>query len=134
MIKTKKHFWLKKLSLVILCIFYTGAGINHFWHPASYLDLIPPYFPAKMLINIISGICEISFALLMLFPLTRKAGAILIIALLTAFILAHVYMIQMHGCVSVRLCVPEWVAWLRLFPLQFVLMWWAWKTYQWNKT
>ncbi len=46
--------------------------------------------------------------------------------MLIAFIPAHIYMIQMKGCMSEAMCIPEWAAWLRLFPLQFILMWWAW--------
>lgn len=68
----------------------------------------------------------------MMIPSTRKLGAIFIIALLVLFIPAHIYMIQMHGCISKKLCIPEWLAWVRLFPLQFILMRWAWKTFQWN--
>jgi uncharacterized membrane protein len=68
----------------------------------------------------------------MIIPFTRKYSALLLIALLTAFIPAHIYLIQMKGCVSQRICVAEWIAWIRLFPFQFILMWWAWKTYKWN--
>lgn len=119
---------LKKINLVIFCLFYFGAGINHFWHPLNYLSLIPPYFPFKEMINYLSGILEISVALLMLFTSMRKMGGYLTIFLLIAFIPAHIYMIQLHGCVSPGLCYPAWVAWIRLFPLQFLLIWWAYKT------
>ena len=115
----------KKFSLVILIVFYVLAGVNHFWHPESYYGLIPPYLPYPQLINIASGIFEIFFGLLLLMPATRKAAAFGIIALLVLFIPAHIYMIQLGGCVSVFLCVPAWVAWLRLFPLQFILIAWA---------
>lgn len=123
---------MKKISLVLLCTFYIGAGINHFWHPKGYLDLIPPYFSNHYLLNIISGVFEIIGGILMMIPFTRKISAWLIIALLIAFIPAHIYWIQQKGCVSNYLCVAEWIAWIRLFPFQFILMWWAWKTYQWN--
>lgn len=122
----------KKTSLIVLSLFYIGAGINHFWHPKGYLDLIPPYFPHHSLLNIISGFAEITGGILIIIPVTRKIAAYLIIALLIAFIPAHIFLIQQKGCVSNRLCVPEWIAWVRLFPFQFVFMWWAWKTYKWN--
>lgn len=67
----------------------------------------------------------------MIIPSTRKFGAYLIIVMLTAFMPAHIYMINKGGCVSIYLCVSEWIAWARL-PFQFILMWWAWKTYKWN--
>jgi uncharacterized membrane protein len=120
------------IGLTLFCIFYVIAGINHFWHPGAYLDLIPPYMGHSAFYNFISGALEISGGLLMIIPATRKLSACLVILLLVAFIPAHIYLIQMKGCVSENLCVPGWVAWLRLFPCQFILMWWAWKTYRWN--
>lgn len=120
------------ISLAMLCIFYVIAGFNHFWHPGVYLDLVPPYLGHPAIFNSISGLLEIAGGLLMIIPATRKLSACLLILLLTAFIPAHIYLIQMKGCVSENLCIPAWVAWLRLFPFQFILMWWAWKTYQWN--
>jgi uncharacterized membrane protein len=115
----------KKISLAIMSVFYLLAGVNHFLHPDSYYALIPPYLPFHYLINIASGMAEITFGGLLLFPATRNAGIYGVIALLILFIPAHIYMIQQGGCMSVLLCVPAWVAWVRLFPLQFVLIAWA---------
>ncbi|MGI8584120.1 MAG: DoxX family protein [Chitinophagaceae bacterium] len=131
--KTIFHI-LKRVSLFLFCTLYVFAGINHFRHPEFYLDLIPPYFPNQHLLNIISGVCEIIAGVLMIIPFSRKISAYLIIALLIAFIPAHVYLIQMKGCVSKYICIAEWLAWVRLFPLQFILMWWSWKTYRWNRS
>lgn len=125
--------FLKKLNLILLCGFYLLAGINHFWHPDAYLDLIPPYLPNHYLLNIISGVVEISGGILMIIPFTRRIAAYLLIALLIAFIPAHIYLIQQKGCISKYLCVAEWIAWIRLIPFQLILMWWVWKTYKWNK-
>ncbi len=130
--KTKKYL-LGRISLFVLCSFYLIAGLNHFLNPKNYLDLIPPYFPNHHLLNILSGVCEIIAGTLMLISFTRKIGACFIIMILIAFIPAHIHLIQQKGCVSKHLCVPEWIAWMRL-PLQFILMWWAWKTYTWNKS
>ncbi len=118
---------LKKISLVIMIIFYIGAGINHFWHPAGYYSIIPPYLPDHYLINILAGIAEIGGGLLLIFPATRKFAAYGIIAMLIAFLPAHIYMIQEGGCMGPKpaLCAPLWLAWLRL-PVQAVLIWWAW--------
>ncbi len=122
---------LKIISLLIFCSLFVAAGINHFRDPQFYLDLIPPYFPNHNLLNVASGVLEVIAGLLMIIPFTRKLAAYLIIALLIVFIPAHIYLIQQKGCVSKYLCVSEWVAWARL-PLQFILMWWAWKSYKWN--
>lgn len=117
---------LKKISLILMIILYVGAGINHFVHPDFYYPIIPPYLPAHELINTVSGIAEIVLGLLLIFRAIRKIAAYGIIAMLIAFIPAHVYMIQMKGCMSAGKCAPEWLMWVRLFPLQFVLIAWAW--------
>ena len=118
---------IKKISLVLMIILYVGAGINHFIHPAGYLQIIPPYFqPFQVFINYASGILEIVLGTLLIFSKTRKAAAYGIIILLILFIPAHVFMIEKGGCVSETMCLPKWGAWVRLFPLQFMLMWWAW--------
>jgi uncharacterized membrane protein len=116
---------IKKISLIIMAVFYLVSGINHFLHPQNYYPLIPPYLPFHEFINMASGTGEIFFGSLLLFPFTRKAGVYGIIALLILFIPAHIYMIQKGGCMSIQLCVPAWVAWVRLFPLQFILIAWA---------
>ena len=117
---------LKIISLVLLIILYAGAGINHFIHPTGYYSIIPPYLPNHYLINIFAGIAEIICAVLLAIPFTRKLGAYLVIAMLIAFIPAHIYMIQKGGCMGKEICIPLWGAWLRLFPLQFILIAWAW--------
>lgn len=120
---------LKTISLLLLIVLYTGAGINHFWHPAAYYSIIPPYLPDPVIINILAGISEIICAVLLAIPATRKLGAYLVIAMLIAFIPAHIYMIQKGGCMGTEICIPLWGAWLRLVPLQFIFILWAlWHT------
>lgn len=117
---------IKKISLVVISAFYIGAGINHFWHPQGYYEIIPPYLPWHSFINIISGLAEISLGVLFIFSNTRKLAAYGTVVMLILFIPAHIYMIQKGGCMGSQMCIPLWVAWLRLFPLQFILIWWAW--------
>jgi uncharacterized membrane protein len=117
---------IKKISFLMLIVLYAASGINHFVHQAFYYPMFPSYLPNPVLLNILAGIAEVIAAALLILPSTRKYGAYLIIATLIAFISVHVYMIQMGGCMSKDICIPTWAAWLRLFPLQFVLMWWAW--------
>lgn len=117
---------IKKYARIILIAFYLVAGVNHFVHPDFYLPLIPDYFPWKNAINIISGILEIVLAMGMIWRPTRKWAAIGIVAILLAFIPSHWHFIQLGAYVEGGLCVPEWVAWVRLFPVHFLLMIWAW--------
>ncbi len=120
----------KKINLAVFCLFYFAAGCNHFLHPANYLKIIPLYFPFKLFINYASGTLEIICSVLMIFSAPRKFSMYLTIALLIAFIPAHIYLIQLGGCVSKSFCFPSWVAWIRLFPLQFILIWWAFETWK----
>ncbi len=117
---------IKKISLVVMVLLYISAGINHFVNPESYYPIIPPYLPNPELINIASGVAEIVLGILLVFKSTRSLAAYGVILMLTLFIPAHVYMIQKGGCMSETMCLPVWAAWIRLFPLQFILMAWAW--------
>lgn len=121
-----KPILLKQTSLLLLIILYIGAGANHFIHPQSYLAIIPPYFPYPEAINIAAGTVEIILGIGLVFSKTRSYAAYGIVLLLILFIPAHIYMIQRHGCMSESICIPSWAAWLRLFPLQFLLIGWAW--------
>jgi uncharacterized membrane protein len=93
----------------------------------NYYTIIPDYLPNPVFINFFSGAAEIILGVLFLFTKTRKIAAYGIIALLIAFIPAHIVMIQKGFCLTNGFCLPVWALWFRLFPLQFLLMWWAWK-------
>ena len=117
---------MKKIAFWLLVVFYLFAGINHFRNPSFYLDMIPPYFPAHDLLNMISGVAEIALAILLLVPSMRYKAAISIMLLLIAFVPAHLYHIQMNGCIPGQTCIPLWVAWVRLLIFQPLLLLWAW--------
>ena len=116
---------MKKATRFLFGILFIVAGVNHFVSPEAYYPLIPPYFPFPEFINILSGLLEIIFGAGLLTERYRKASAYGIIALMVAFIPAHVYHIQMDGCVSERICIPVWAAWIRLLVIQPALILWA---------
>jgi len=104
-----------------MVLLYISAGINHFVHPAFYLQIMPPYISWHQALVSISGICEIAFALLLLPVSTRKWGAWCIILLLVAVFPANIQMTINYA----REDNPGlWLSILRL-PLQFLLIWWA---------
>lgn len=117
----------KKISYILIPLFYIGAGINHFIQPDGYYKIIPAYLPQPVFINLFSGAAEIILGILFLFSKTRTLAAYGIIAMLIAFIPAHIVMIQNGFCLSNGYCLPVWATWVRLFPLQFLLMLWVWK-------
>lgn len=116
---------IKKVSSVFISLFYIVAGINHFWHSSFYYPLIPDYLPSHELINTLSGIAEIVLGTGIFFNRLKHYAAIGIIILLLLFIPAHIWFIQKNGCLSESLCVPVWVAWLRLVVFHPLLILWA---------
>lgn len=111
----------------LLIAFYVLAGINHFINPEFYLPLIPPAFDQLVLVSVLAGLAEVSLGLLVIPSQTRKWAVYGIIALLIAFIPSHIYFIQIGGCVDAGLCVPAWVAWIRLLIVHPLLIYWAWQ-------
>jgi uncharacterized membrane protein len=116
---------LKKISLTILIFGYLYAGVNHFRVPASYIRIIPHYIPFPVFINALSGILEILFGFMLIFKLTRRAGALGICLLLLAFLPVHIQMIIDAPFKLGTFTVTPLVAWLRL-ALQPMLILWAW--------
>jgi uncharacterized membrane protein len=114
----------KKIWLAIMILLYIGTGINHFVHPAFYEGIMPSWLPAHALLNQLSGIAEIVLALLLIFPLTQRFSAWMIIAMLVVFLICiHIPMVlHFNGWNDT----VWWIAVARL-PLQYVLIRWAWR-------
>ncbi|MEO6150727.1 MAG: MauE/DoxX family redox-associated membrane protein [Mucilaginibacter sp.] len=116
---------IKKVSLWVLIAGYLAAGINHFYNPASYLRIIPPYIPYPNVANIVSGALEIVLALLLISAKTRPYAAWGIAVLLVAFLPVHITMIADAPLQLGDVTVTPLLAWIRLV-LQPVLILWAW--------
>ncbi len=117
---------LKKISLIILVVFYLVAGVNHFHNPASYIKIIPSYLLYPDILNLLAGICEIGFALLLIFKKTRPLAAWGIILMLVAFLPVHISMVGDAPLKLGELYVSPLLAWVRLVVLQPLLILWAW--------
>lgn len=116
---------LKNISLTILVVGYLVAGANHFIHPQGYYRIIPSYLPYPVLLNILAGLFEILFALLLIRPKTRKVASYGIILMLIAFVPVHLTMLINSPLKVGELFVTPTIAWIRLL-LQPVLMLWVW--------
>jgi len=117
----------KRLFRYLFVGFMLYAGINHFLNPEFYYPLIPSYLPYPKAINLVSGLLEIAFGVLLLIPKWRTFAVYGIIVLLLLFIPSHVYFIQIGACVPNGLCTPLWVGWVRLIIIHPLLLLWAWK-------
>jgi uncharacterized membrane protein len=117
---------IKKIGLIILIIFYLVAGTNHFYNPASYYRLIPPYIPWPQTANLLAGFFELLFAIMLILKKTRTLAAWGIILMLFAFLPVHISMIGNAPLKLGNLTVTPLIAWVRLVVLQPLLIFWAW--------
>jgi uncharacterized membrane protein len=119
---------LREWSLALIVIAYFAAGLSHFRMPGFYYPLIPDYLGNKEWLNALSGLAEMLLAIGLVFSKSRRWAAWGIIALLIAFLPAHIWFIQKGGCLDPNgLCVPVWVAWVRLLVVHPLLIFWVWK-------
>ena len=117
---------MKTISLIIQISFYLFAGANHFIKPEFYYPLIPDYLSdLKLQINIVSGLAEITLAILLIPVKTRKVAGFGIILMLIAFIPSHVYFITADIASVGPLQVSPTMAWIRLLVIHPLLIFWA---------
>ena len=108
---------------LLFAAFFIASGITHFIMTDFYLRMMPPYLPFHSELILISGILEISFALLLLLPQTRGIAGIGLILLLIAVFPANLHMALYPEIFPYILPI---VLWLRL-PIQIIFIYWAWK-------
>ena len=112
---------IKSFLIIISSIFYVIVGIKHFIEPEYFLSIVPPYLPYHLELVYISGLFEILFGLLILFPKYRYNGAIGLILLLVAVFPANIYLAQSKEAQEAIGATQEIATW-RL-PIQGVLIW-----------
>jgi uncharacterized membrane protein len=110
-------------GLGLQAIFYVAAGINHFWHPGTYRQIMPAHYSHPEAMVAASGIAEMAGGAGLLLPATRRVAAVGIIAMLVVFLDVHQDMLR-HGDRFAG--IPRWALWARL-PLQAVLIAWAFR-------
>lgn len=120
----KKLFRMQRFREVLcwlMGLLYVAAGVNHFWHPDFYVNIMPPYLPWHLELVYLSGLAEIVLGLLVIIARYRVMAAWCIVAMLIVFMMVHVHMVmhqELYPSVSPALL------WLRL-PLQGLLILWA---------
>ena len=112
---------IKSFLIIISSIFYVIVGIKHFIEPEYFLSIVPPYLSYHLELVYISGLFEILFGLLILFPKYRYYGAIGLILLLVAVFPANIYLAQSKEAQEALGATQEIATW-RL-PIQGVLIW-----------
>ena len=109
---------IKTISIIIMTLFYIGAGINHFINPDWFVRIVPPILPFKITIVYISGIFEVILGSLLIFPKTRFIAGWGLILLLLAVYPANIYVALTNGK---AMDTTPIIAWGRL-PFQFALI------------
>ena len=112
----------KLIFLYIMSGLYILTGSYHFINPSFYEPIMPPYLPYHSTLIFISGICEITIAILSIPKSSRRIAAWLLVALLIAVFPANIQMtINYYNESNPQL----WLSIVRL-PIQIILIWWAW--------
>ncbi len=113
-------------NLIFLCALFVVAGLFHFWVPEAYLAITPLWVPYRLEMVYLSGLAEIAGGLGLLFPLTRKAAGIGLIALLIAVFPANIQMLS----TAIREGAPAAYQALLFFrlPLQPLLILWVYRS------
>lgn len=109
----------------------TLAGVMHFVNPTFFDDIVPPWLPpSERFWTYASGVAELVVGPLLIIERTRRIGAISAIALFVAVYPANIYMTWDWRD---RPWNEQIAAYGRL-PLQFVIVWLAWKVFTSRRT
>ena len=111
---------LKTFFRCLLGAFFIAAGINHFWHSAFYVAMMPSYLPLHGVLVVLSGLAEIGLGGLVLFKRWQIMAGWGLVALSVAVFPANVHM-ALNPELFTQFS-PTGL-WLRL-PLQLVAIAW----------
>ena len=113
----------KRVGLLLLAVFWFGAGVNHFVNPDFYVAIMPSYVPAHLELVVVSGVFEILGGLGVLVPSVRaRVGWGLIILLLAVFpanlnmalhpeLFADVPVFALYGRLPIQGLLVAWAYW-----------------------
>jgi uncharacterized membrane protein len=113
-------------SRYFFAVVFIAGGIYHFVNPGFYLKFMPGFIPFPFFMILVSGFLEILGGLGLLFKITRKYAALLVILLLISFFPVHIDHILKGGQINQEISIPPAATWLRL-AFQFVMIFWTWK-------
>lgn len=117
---------MKKLTLVLTLLFGSImilAGIMHFSKPHAYDAFIPDFMP-KLLINYVTAIVEILIGIGTFTKKFRTPSTLTLFILMIAFLPLHtIDLFKDQPAIGSHL-----IALIR-FPIQFILIAWAWFIY-----
>ncbi|CAN5563559.1 hypothetical protein BH10ACI4_BH10ACI4_14040 [soil metagenome] len=116
---------MRNLGVLLFALLFIVAGPLHFLMPAVYLKIMPPYLPHPLALIYISGAAEFLGGVGLLIPMTRRAAAWGLVALLIAVWPANLYMATAHLPFP-GIAGQSWAQWFRVV-FQVPLIYWAWR-------
>lgn len=128
--RAQAHAMWRPPMVYLMGALYVVAGTTHFTSQGFFLQIVPPFLPAPGVLVAISGLAEIVLGGLVMVPATRRMAAWGIIALLIAVFPANVYQALDNPTLvdpPAWMGQPSQAGLLIRLPLQFVLIWWAWR-------
>ena len=105
---------------------YVWIGCQHFINPSFFLKIVPPYLAFHLELVYLSGGFEIIFGLGLLFKKTRFYASWGLVFLLIAVYPANIYL-AFNEIPQEAINVSSFMASCLMLPIQFVLMWLAYK-------
>ena len=115
-----KKIWL--ILKVVLAIFLTFGGVQHFTSPNNYIAFVPSFLPFTLVIIYVSGLFEILFGLALFFKKLEIIGAWGILILMLLFLPIHIW-----DVFSETPAIGSRNAALVRLPIQFLLIGISWK-------
>lgn len=89
----------QRVLQVVVALPLLISGVAHLMTPATMALMIPPIFPARTLLVILSGFAELAVAVGLFVPRTRRAASLSIAILMIAIFPANIYVAgqTIHG-------------------------------------
>lgn len=116
----------RNLPRYILAGSMVSIGIAHFVRPGPFVDIVPAFLPARLVLVYVSGFFEILGGLGLLVERTRRFAAWGLVALYVAVFPANINMAVNEIVPAGTQPLPVWALWARL-PLQAAFIAWAYR-------
>jgi uncharacterized membrane protein len=115
--------WANVFKLYLTLLFGVVGLYGHLVHPALVVELIPPFFPQRMLLSYASGVLELAFAVLLWTHWARITGSVIIVYLVLVLPF-NIYGWTIPGDTPSYVNAPYYL-WLRV-PMQAAFIAFAW--------
>jgi uncharacterized membrane protein len=106
-----------------VAVMFSFTGLLHFVTPRPMAEMIPPQFPARLLLIYVTGVIEIAAGWAVLWPAVRVPAGWFLIALLASLMPFNVYAAMKRAPVGAHARGPIYL--LARVPLQMLIMAWC---------